>query len=176
MAINATPGMFDQPLPPPYRVFISHSAADRLAVDQIASSCRGVGVEPYIYEHDQRPGQSVAEKVKSQIAASDAVIVLLTTKGADSSYVQQEIGVAVAHNKPVLPLVEEGVEEAKLAMLKGLEYVRFDGAKPDDALGAMAGEIQRLHGKKQSRQQLYFAIGLVALLIIGGYLLTRTSV
>ena len=170
------------PLPISYRVFVSHSAADRAAVSHIMMACHGVGVEPYIFEHDQRPGQSVAEKIQRQIIECDAVVVLLTKESADSAYVQQEIGFALAHGKPVLPLVEDGVSERTLAMLKGVEWVTFDPSKPDDALGAMAGEVTRLHSDKrllincqQKRQDLYFVLGLVALLIIGGYLLTRTS-
>lgn len=151
-------------------------------MNHIAASCQGVGVKPYLYEHGQRPGHSVADKVQQQVIASDAVVVLLTKTSATSAYVQQEIGFAVAHGKPVLPLIEKGMDATTLTMLDGVEHVTFDPDNPDTALGAMVREISRLHAGKQDavdhrrhQQDLYFIVGLVALMLIGSYLLARTS-
>ncbi len=61
----------------------------------------------------------IAEKIKQEIMACDALVVRLTENGRSSSYVQQEIGFAEACGKPIIPLIQPGVAAEALAMLQG---------------------------------------------------------
>jgi len=153
-----------------YRVFISHSAPDRESVEAIRQAAIKVGVEPYIYEHDPRPGTMVAEKVQAEIRASHAMILLLTRHSATSPYVQQEVGFAIAAAKPVLPLIETGISEDRLAMLKGIEWVEFDPGSPASAVDALSTELERLRLRKEARDELALALGMVALMVLLIYL------
>jgi hypothetical protein len=113
-------------LPSPAQVFISHSSADAILVDWIATQVQAVGCRPYLAERDIQPGRALAEKVREEIAASAALLVVLTDSAHSSSYVQQEIGAAVQSGLQVIPLVEHGMARAQLAMLDGIEHIRFD--------------------------------------------------
>jgi nucleoside 2-deoxyribosyltransferase len=160
----------ERPAAMTYRVFISHSAADRAALAAVWQGALAAGVHPYIYEHDERPGTMVADKLQAEIRGSDAVILLLTKQSVVSPYVQQEIGYALAHRKPVLPLVELGVAEDKLAMLKGVEWMAFDPTDPSSALQTIAGELGRLRSQKQNQEDLLVVVGLVAAMVLLVYL------
>jgi predicted ribosome quality control (RQC) complex YloA/Tae2 family protein len=69
---------------------------------------------------------------------------LLTKNGAASQNVHQEVGIAMGLDKPVIPLVEEGVGVEALAMLNGIEYVPFDRNAPSEALTALTAVLHRL--------------------------------
>ena len=133
-------------------IFISHSSHDRLAVETIRLQLTAIGVTPYMYEYDLRPGEVLAAKVRDAIAASDAMVVLLTADTAESQSVHQEIGIAVALRKVVIPLVEAGVGQRQLALLNGVEHVLFDPQQPQEALTAMAKQVRRVL-EEQARER-----------------------
>jgi hypothetical protein len=58
---------------------------------------------------------------------------MLTHNTANSAYVHQEIGCALAREKLVIPLVQPGIGEDQLAMLDGVEYIEFDFDSPTPA-------------------------------------------
>lgn len=137
-----------------YKVFLSHSSADRAWADWIARSAAQIGLVVYLYEHDPRPGVLVAAKIQSEIQKSDALVVLLTPSGASSAYVQQEVGYAVASRRLVIPLVWPGIEKHSLAMLEGHEWVLFDPSNPDQALIRLLKYLGELKAKKDASQAI----------------------
>jgi hypothetical protein len=150
-----------------YRVFLSHSAADGQWVKWIKENANKIGIEVYLYEHDSQPGRQIADKVKQAIAASDALIVLLTPNSQFSAYVQQEIGFAEASGKLIIPLVQPDVQDRSLAMLQGREHVRFVPHDPTKALDSLLDYLQRLKKAKETKQvqaALVAAFVLIALL------------
>jgi hypothetical protein len=151
-----------------YKVFLSHNARDAAWVKWIAENARSAGIEVYLYEHDLRPGELVADKLQSAIRESDALIVLLTGNSQFSPYVQQEVGAARALQKPVVPLVQPGIDQRSLAMLQGVDYISFDFRSPQPALAALLAHLQRAKLAKE-RTQALLALGalVVAALVIG---------
>ena len=156
----------------PYRVFISYSGEDSKRVAQVRKALTAVGVEVYTYEEDPRPGAQLAEKVKNEIKRTDAVVVLLSEKGSRSAWVHQEIGCAEMAGKLVVPLVESGTPESRLALLNGREYVPYDPDAPGMALSKLTGFLGAKAGAKLTGQAIAVLAGvLIALLIV--YLATR---
>lgn len=143
-----------------YKIFLSHNVADAGSVKWIADSCKAVGIEAYLYEHDPRPGELVADKLQTAIRNSDAVIVLLTANSQSSPYVQQEIGFAKGQGKPVIPLVQPGVDNRALAMLQGLEYIPFDAHDPEPGLAKLLAYLQKAKLSMEANQAL-FAFGAI---------------
>jgi len=143
-------------------IFFSHSNNDRHWCEWLAEDAGSIGVTAYLAEHDQQPGRMLAEKVEANIARSEAVVVLLTDNSANSAYVQQEIGFALAHKKLVIPLVRPGLSDEKLAMLKGLEYIEFDFENPRPARESLAAELGRVaeRQRKQGELETLVAVGL----------------
>jgi nucleoside 2-deoxyribosyltransferase len=149
-----------------YKVFLSHSTADRNWVEWIAQNAAELGVEVYLYEHDSQPGVPIAEKIKQAIQSSDALVVLLTGDSQSSSYVHQEIGFAEAKGKTIIPLVQPGVDEQRLSMLVGREYIPFDFHKPQEALSTLMNHLQKLKAAKSSGQAVLLGLGGLILLAL----------
>lgn len=155
-----------------YRVFMSHNSEDFDAVQRIVHALQQPGVEAYAYENDPQPGALVTDKVKEAIRSSDAMLVALTKRGSESAWVQQEIGCAEMAGIPVIPLVESGLDNQKLGMLGGREYVGFDPAAPDEAFPVLKDFVGRLALDKRQRKWLQgAAIAALGLLLL--YLLSR---
>lgn len=151
-----------------YNIFFSHSGVDKDWAAWIAQATTNSGIGVYLFEHDPKPGVQLAEKIKAAISGADALVVLLTSRSQSSAYVQQEIGYAEAQRKLIIPLVWAGVQKPTLAMLEGREYVSFDPASPQAALGTMVTYLQQLKAKKEATQAL---VGLGALVIAAFVLL-----
>lgn len=149
-------------------IFFSHSSRDHDWCQWLASEALKVGVTAYLAEHDPRPGTDLAEKVKRNIRRCDAFVVLLTNNTANSSYVHQEVGYAVAQSKLVIPLVQPGVGEEQLAMLRGVEYIEFDFSEPQAGKESFAKELRRLaeRQRKQGDIETLIAVALCVALIM----------
>jgi nucleoside 2-deoxyribosyltransferase len=143
-------------------IFFSHSNRDRKWCEWLAADADAIGVTAYLAEHDQNAGKQLAEKVKRNIDKCKALVVLLTDNSVSSSYVQQEIGYAIAKRKLVIPLVQPGIAKGDLAMLEGLEYIEFDFQNPRPAKDGLATELQRLaeRQRKQGELETLIAVGL----------------
>lgn len=152
-----------------YSIFFSHSAADKQWAVWVAEAAKKGGIEVYLFEHDPRPGVLIAQKIKVAISNSDAFVVLLTPRSHSSAYVQQEIGYAEAQSKLIIPLVWSDVQKPTLAMLEGREYVPFNPASPQAALGTLLTYLQQLKAKKEATQAVlgFGALVVAALLLIG---------
>ncbi len=131
-----------------FRAFVSHSSRDEALVRALQDNAAGLGIEIYLAEHDLRPGHQLSTKIQREIERSHAVIVLLTTAAADSSYVQQEIGYALKARRYVIPLVERGLSADKLAMLQGKEYIELDPEDPDAAMQKAGVYLESLKDRK----------------------------
>ena len=97
-----------------------------------------------------------------------------------STYVQQEIGVAIEQNKLVVPLVHPAVADRSLAMLDGVEYIPFDFDAPAVGAGALMSSLQAIGARAEQRQQqLELAAQrrqeLVTALLVAGAVLTLVA-
>ncbi len=101
-----------------------------------------LGVDVYLAEQDPRPGTSIMEKVERALVESHAVVVLITTTSINSTYVQQEVGLARAHRKPLIPVVDSRVDKSRLGLLGELEYLELDLSEPAAALAKMTASLQ----------------------------------
>jgi hypothetical protein len=108
------------------------------------------------------------DKLERAIRRSDSVVVLLSENGTASQAVQQEVGIAIAARKLIIPLVQVGTPDASLAMLQGLEYIAFDPAAPHDAMSKLSTTLRRERDRRAQQE-------LVALLIVVGLILLAAS-
>lgn len=150
-------------------IFFSHSMRDRRWCQVLAMQALNVGVTPYLAEHDPQPGTQLAEKVKRNIRGSDAVVVLLTYNTANSAFVHQEVGLAVAHGKLVIPLVQPGIGDGQFAMLNGVEYIEFDFEHPQQGMQSYTEALTRVVEKQRKRQEdmeTVVALGVMLFLLV----------
>lgn len=174
----------------PYSVFISHSIGpnELPIVNHLSASLTGAGVSAYLALYDRKPGTQLAVKVQSNIAAADVLLALLTKRGTESAWVQQEIGFAMGQRRRVIVFVERGVRLS--GMLNGVEYFEFNPTDPGGAVDQMAQyaswlksqkELGEANARAQAADARARAAGTIAVVAIGGailaglYALSRAS-
>jgi hypothetical protein len=106
---------------PKYKSFFSHSAKDEdeRVVKFFKSLLKMYCVESYMVEEDIHPIPAL-EKIEEGIRNSDFVFAVLTKRyeykaygqygWKASEYIQNEIGMAYVYHKPVIAVIEEGVD------------------------------------------------------------------
>jgi hypothetical protein len=129
---------------PRLEVFLSHATADAEQVALVSKQIEALGIDVYLAEHDPKPGTSIAEKVEEALERSGAVVVLITSTSVNSAYVQQEIGLAHAHGKVIVPIIEKGVDRSRLGLLGEAEWLELDLSAPTEAMAKMTASLQPL--------------------------------
>lgn len=151
-----------------YQVFVSHKTDELLLLEGLVNALNQVGISVYIAERSPWPGNYLYDqKIIPAIATSDCMLVLLTSNSASSPDVNQEIGIARSHNKPIVALVEEGVQIKGL--LVGREVVYFDRYSLLPALQTAFEHFQSqaaLKEKTESDRNAALLIGGLALFIL----------
>jgi hypothetical protein len=151
-----------------YKVFMSHNNADAAWVQWLASHAQNIGIDPYLYQHDQQPGRHISDKIQAAITESNAVVVFLTAQSQYSAYVQQEIGFAEGKGKLIIPLIQPGIRADVLAMLSGREHIPFDFHRPQVALAAFLNYLQELKNKQEANQGMaLFTFATLLILALG---------
>ena len=150
-----------------YKVFISHSTRDQGLVVSLAKLLSEFGIEIFVAEWYLTPGKRLDEKVVKQIRSSHCVVVLLTKNGVRSNWVQQEIGVALNSEIPLIPLVEKGIDPKDLGALQGKGYIEYDPFESQKALVKTSTYVKSLKLKKEERDKaLLVAGGILAFLLL----------
>jgi nucleoside 2-deoxyribosyltransferase len=142
-------------------VFVSHSTQDQDIVGKLDNVIKAEGAIPGVAEFIISPGKFVEEKLRELISKSDVVVAVLTKGGTRSEWVNWELGVAAALEKPIVPLLEEGADIP--SYLVGREYIRFAKLTMEDAFDSLAEFIRRLVARKE---QIELAILLIAIIAI----------
>ena len=153
-----------------YKVFISHSTRDQGLVIALAKTLLKYGAKVFVAEWSLTPGKPFDRKVFQQIDNSHCVVVLLTRNGMRSNWVQHEIGYALkagfGKDRPLIPLVEKGVELKDLGALRGRDHVKYDPDHPQQALIRTATYVQSLKFKKEKQEKALLTAGILTFLLL----------
>lgn len=87
----------------PYRVFISYAHDDKVLVEQIIHVLKSLGFH-VLWDADINPGKSFTDEIKSLITRSHLVMPIITKHSQYRPWVDQEIGIAIALNIPIVPI------------------------------------------------------------------------
>ncbi len=88
-----------------FLIFASYSTKDIGKVIPILNQISAIsGVKTFIAERDLQPGDIISQRIIQQIRTSDIFLLFLSESTIQSNYVQQEIGVARACNRIIIPL------------------------------------------------------------------------
>ncbi len=151
-----------------YEVFVSHRTDELPLLQELVNALNQVGIGVFIAERSPWPGIYLYdEKIIPAIVKSDCMLVLLTSNSATSPDVNQEIGIARSHNKPIVALVENGVQVKGL--LVGREVIFFDRYNPLPALQEAFEHFQSqaaIKEKAKSDRNAALLIGGLALFIL----------
>jgi nucleoside 2-deoxyribosyltransferase len=145
-----------------YTLFLSHSATDLDLVGEIRRRSTFAGIRVYAYEDDVQAGRNLAEKLLDAVRDADGLVAVLTRRAVKRPAIQQEVGAALALNKPVFALIEPGVDMGAMALLQGVEYVTLDPNDPRSALERLQRSIQ----KHQQRNAMGMALAILVVVCI----------
>jgi len=79
------------------RVFLSYAAADREMAQRLSDALRNAGIHAQGPAWELTPGDSIVERVRGFVRSSDLLLVLLSPNSTTSSWVQSELGGALAN-------------------------------------------------------------------------------
>ena len=91
------------------RIFISYARADYAFAHQLLSALRDFNIEGWMDDTDIAAGSAVGDAVRSAIQKASAVVVLVSPMSVRSQWVSFEVGAAQALQKPIVPILLEGV-------------------------------------------------------------------
>ena len=143
---------------PRLKVFLSHSTSDLEHVRLVRRQIEALGIDVYLAEHDPRPGTSIAAKVQAAIEDCHVVVVLITSTSINSAYVQQEVGIARAKYKPIVPIVDTSVDKARLGLLTEVEHLELDLNDPTLMLARVSATLQPLVLRQEASSSAAVAI------------------
>lgn len=80
----------------PKQVFISYAQADNDAARRIATRLKSAGVRVWFDEWSLSVGDSIVEKIESELRAADVLLVLLSPASVESRWVRKELNAALS--------------------------------------------------------------------------------
>lgn len=150
----------------PYKVFISYSSKNLNVVQWAREKLAQPGAtEVFAAEYSVTPGAALNAEIIQAIRNCHLFVLLWSQQARTSDYVPQEIGIAVAANKTILPVVME----PNLPVPGFISHLKYLPAHRDwQGSFQWLTQFVRENSVKQQNQEKFAA--LVALLI-GGLLL-----
>ena len=105
-----------------YKVFISYSTKDLTIVNHVKKTLSSDEIEVFVAEYSTQPGTDLSRDIQNAIFNCDLFLVIWSENSKTSEWVQQEIGIATAHDKYILPVVLN--KSLKLpAFISNLKYL-----------------------------------------------------
>ena len=137
-----------------YRVFVSYSHQDKDLVWQVVQILKDIGLMP-MWDRDFAYGAGFHDQIKIFIEHAHVFMPILTTKAGRRNWVHQEIGFAMAHNVPALPIA---VDKLPDEMIRHIQALQVDRAE----IGALRQQLTRssvktLIERRCSRQSALYA-------------------
>ena len=151
-----------------FSVFVSHSmrAHDLPLLRGVCDHLSQHGITYYLAERDWRFGERLPSRVESEIKRADCVLGFLTAEGHSADYVNQELGVAMAARKPVIPVLEKGTDVS--GFRPGFDYVELDRMAPQDCATRLSARLSQVPATDTVRSAICWAvIATAGLLFLG---------
>ncbi len=123
-------------------VFVSYSNRDAKWATQVQQALERLGLHATNTSHDLRVGDDWRKAVQTAMRKSDALVLLMTSPYASSSWMQYEAGMAEALGKRVMVLLPKRYPVAELpADLASGQVVQFDPQAPEQAAQDIATRL-----------------------------------
>ena len=121
------------------KVFISHSHHDNELVRDLSRRLRDAGLKPLADYSDIPVGTDWKKIVRDQIAAAEAMLILVTPAALSSPWMMAELGMAEGFERVILP-VTVGLKARDLpAPLRTYQITPFD--EVDSAINMLSEKL-----------------------------------
>lgn len=107
---------------PEYRVFISHSSEDADKVELIKVALKSNGLKPF-YSGQFEGGKNFFKEIEKYITHSHIFLPLISESSSTRGWVHQEIGIALALHKPIVPV---SIDQLPKQMMSHLHAVGWE--------------------------------------------------
>lgn len=107
-----------------FNVFISYSTKDLPTVEHVKRALAVPGVNVFIAEYSAEPGAPLAARIDAAIRTCNLFVLLWSRNSKESEWVPQEIGIARACSKQIVPIVmDKGLNLP--GFIKDLKYAEL---------------------------------------------------
>jgi hypothetical protein len=87
-----------------FRLFVSHKAEIKIQASIIKNALLKYGVSCFIAHEDIKPNKEWLNEIERALFSMDALLALMTEDFSDSDWTDQEIGIAMGRQIPVIPV------------------------------------------------------------------------
>jgi hypothetical protein len=147
-----------------FDIFISYSSKDEGQINPVLQAIKSIqNIRIFFAKETLNLGVNISQEIINAVKNSDIFLVFYSINSVNSNYVQQEIGVAKANNKIIIPVLLDGLKPA--AMLTGINYLDLsDAGRYNEGLIRLYNFLKQSMEKKQQSQGLLLlgALGLLA--------------
>lgn len=88
----------------PIKAFLSYSTRDKRLAGELRDLLSTAGIDLFLAHHTLAPSTEWRQEIKRQIASREVFVLLLTKNFHSSKWADQEVGMAIAQRKTILPL------------------------------------------------------------------------
>lgn len=131
------------------KIFISHANKDKKLIFEFQKTLVSCGITLLMAEHFLDLKHTISEKIQNMIDSCDIALVLLTKNGFDSHFVMQEIGYITKANKPMLHIVEVGLEKKISGFNFGKDYIKLNPANPAETISYVRFKLIKYMQRKR---------------------------
>lgn len=147
-------------------IFISHAASDLGFAQFLKIHLETEGHSVYVAASDMKPGEKWMPAILDNLKASQWVICLASRKACASSWVMQEMGVAIGTNRKIVPIVWDQRPDDLPAWMRQFQAVEL--GHDDQTAKAAIGRIADLIKADKQRGLLILALLGAGFLLFGG--------
>lgn len=146
--------------------FISYSSQNEPIARQVHSVLTSQEVSVFLAPLSVRPGDHWGEEIKGQLKQSSWVVFLASEAACHSPYAQQEVGMAIALNKKVVPVVWDMPPSQLPGWLKDVQALDLRGLTIDNANDRISDIAKGIQAEKARLLFLIAGAIILTLLVI----------
>jgi hypothetical protein len=106
-----------------FKVFLSHAEEDYNLVYRVWDILDRLKVSTYMHELFPDYRQDIPTGIRDVLRTCTMCVTFLTTAGINSQWVQQELGIAYAFDRIIVPVIESGVQyKGFVQMIRKIPY------------------------------------------------------
>ncbi len=125
------------------QIFVSYRATDLPIVQGLERHLADFDLD--YWDHSSIPGKPDWDSIEQWIGDADVVVLVVTADTlAQAISVGQEVGIARAQEKVIIPLVAHDISPSRLGFLKGTTALRFDPDSPEAAFERLADVLSEI--------------------------------
>jgi TIR domain len=130
-------------------VFVSYSTADLRLAEFLQRHLQSEGLSVFLASTSLMPGQKWPQEILNALNNARWVLFLASRAACQSPWVQQELGVALARNKKLVPIVWDMAPRDLPGWVAHFQPVDLRGANADAARAAFSAIAEQVKADKR---------------------------